>query len=215
MRVQVHSDSPFLFVAFVSKRVPHRRTAHDKSCMWLQVTAMFSLCLPVPSYNLTLIAGLASEARVALAFIGSHTFPMLTARLTQSYSGRIQRGRRRSVQCPGRLLIQDQCDKALNPTASWLGCKLSVYSTLQQGDSMMPHSYRKCVCFFLLTWQCYYHWLMIMVQPFSAKPLQSFFTLNRAGKFYCPLLILNPFDLLTQIKRIDFFLHFKCCTDFS
>lgn len=48
---------------------------------------MFSLCLPDPGDKLTLIAGLASEAGVALAFIGSHTFPMLTARLTQSYSG--------------------------------------------------------------------------------------------------------------------------------
>lgn len=86
--------------------------------MTAKVTAMFSLCLPVPGDKLTLIAGLASEAGVALAFIGSHTFPMLTARLTQSYSGRIQRGRKRSVQCPARLLIQDQCDKALNPTAS-------------------------------------------------------------------------------------------------
>lgn len=65
-----------------------------------------------------MIAGLASEARVALALIGSHAVSMLTARLTHSYSERIQRGRDRSVQRPGRLLVPDQDDKALNPTAS-------------------------------------------------------------------------------------------------
>lgn len=68
--------------------------------------------------ELTLIAGLAGEAGMALAFIWSHTFSMLAARMTQSYSGRIQRGRERSVRRPGRLLVRDQGDKALNPTAS-------------------------------------------------------------------------------------------------
>lgn len=64
-----------------------------------------------------MIAGLASEARVALALIGSHAVSLLTARLAHSCSGRIQRGRDRSVQRPGRLHVQDQDDKALNPTA--------------------------------------------------------------------------------------------------
>lgn len=68
--------------------------------------------------ELTLIAGLSSEARMALALIGSHAVSVLTARLAHSCSGRIQRGRDRSAQHPGRLLVPDQDDKALNPTAS-------------------------------------------------------------------------------------------------
>lgn len=68
--------------------------------------------------ELTLIAGLASEARMALALIGSHTVSMLTSRLAHSCSRRIQKGRDRSVQHPGRLLVPDQEDKTLNPTAS-------------------------------------------------------------------------------------------------
>lgn len=40
-----------------------------------------------------MIAGLSREAGVALAFVGSHALAVLAARLTQSYSGRIQTGR--------------------------------------------------------------------------------------------------------------------------
>lgn len=65
-----------------------------------------------------MIAGLARKAGVALAFVGSHALPVLAAGLTESYSGRIQRGRKRSAQHPGRLLVQDQNDKALNSVAS-------------------------------------------------------------------------------------------------
>lgn len=65
-----------------------------------------------------MIAGLAREAGVTFAFVGSHALPVLAARLTESYSGRIQRGRKTSVRRPGRLLVQDQNDKALNPAAS-------------------------------------------------------------------------------------------------
>ena len=83
-----------------------------------------------------MIAGLAGEARMALALIGSHTVSVLTGRLAHSCSGRIQRGRDRSVQRHGRELVPDQDDKALNPTASQLpqplGWKSSVYSTLQE-----------------------------------------------------------------------------------
>lgn len=68
--------------------------------------------------KLTLIAGLASEAGVALAFIGSHALAVLAAGLTQSYCGRIQRGGGRSAQCPKEPLVRDQGDKALNPAAS-------------------------------------------------------------------------------------------------
>lgn len=68
--------------------------------------------------KLTLIAGLANEAGVTLAFIGSHALAVLAAGLTQSYCGRIQRGGGRSAQCPKEPLVRDQGDKALNPTAS-------------------------------------------------------------------------------------------------
>lgn len=56
--------------------------------------------------ELTLIAGFAGEAGVTLAFVGSNAVSVLTAGLTQSYPGRIQRGRDRSVLCTGRRLAQ-------------------------------------------------------------------------------------------------------------
>lgn len=40
--------------------------------------------------DLTLIAGLAGEARVALALIGSHAVSVLTSRLAHSCSGRLK-----------------------------------------------------------------------------------------------------------------------------
>lgn len=56
--------------------------------------------------DLTLIAGLAGEARVALALVGSHAVSVLAARLAHRCSGGIQRGRDRSVQRPGDYLFQ-------------------------------------------------------------------------------------------------------------
>lgn len=118
---------------------------------WVLLGVLSSVCFPfstplqinrsnrkviVSQIELTLIAGLASEARMALALIRSHTVSVLTGRLTHSCWGRIQKGRDRSVQCSSAELVPHQDDRALNPTVSIfsqpLGCKLCVYSTLEQ-----------------------------------------------------------------------------------
>lgn len=112
-RRTIYSDSPSFFAVYLSISVPS--TTNNKITCNCKVTAVFSAS---SRRELTLIAGLAGEARVAFALIGSHAVSVLAARLTHSYSGRIQRGRNRSVQHPGRLLVPDQDDKALNPTAS-------------------------------------------------------------------------------------------------
>lgn len=88
--------------------------------------------------ELTLIAGLAGEAGMALALTGSHAVSMLTAGLAHSCSGRIQRGRDRSVQRPGRLLVPDQDDKELNPY-----CFLTSTTPLAVNYLFTPHHSNK------------------------------------------------------------------------
>lgn len=65
---------------------------HTKQCISLSLQAVEVSARS--GSRLTLVAGLAGEAGVALALVGPHALAVLAAGLTQSYCGRIQkRGR--------------------------------------------------------------------------------------------------------------------------